>query len=338
LLNKLDGNDKEIKTLIAQQKDARARVGFKSADEVEQKIKSMMAQVDSGKMSLVDEKKTLTEVSNLRRQIKSFGGLDELQTKIDAKKNENAEVKKTMDSAEAKALSDKYEENQKELDGIKASRDDVNKNFDKLKAEREKLYEKQQGTWKAMQELKDKYYQQRKEYKEHEDKMYQQRRDKQKAERDAYEKEKRRKIAEERLEDASAPAFAEEISKAERIIRYFDSSYGAAEGDKGPSKYAASSQRTIDPSEFKGMSVMKKEEEDFFVGAGGKKKGKGGKKGAAADKSFNLSIDIIEVLGELSVPTPDSQSEVPATVEKLKEKVANWKRDQKTQTEKVSSE
>lgn len=334
--SKFDANDREIKNLIAQQKDARSRVGFKSADEIEQKIKSMMAQVDSGKMSLVEEKKTLTEVSNLRRQMKSFGGLDELQTKIDAKKNENAELKKTFDNAETKALSEKYEANQKELDDIKANRDDVNKNFDKLKAERETLYEKQQGTWKAMQELKDKYYQQRKEYKEFEDKIYQQRREKQKAERDAYEKDKRKKIAEEKLEEASAPAFVDEISKAERIIRHFDSSYGAAEDDKGPSKYAASAQRSVDESGFKGMSVMKKEEEDFFVGAGSKKKGKGAKKGAAADKSFNLSIDLIEGLGEVGVPTPNSQSEIPATIEKLKEKVAAWKRDQKSQTEKVS--
>ncbi|KAK5071289.1 multicopy suppressor of BFA (Brefeldin A) [Lithohypha guttulata] len=330
---KYDANDREIKNLITQQKDARSRVGFKNAQEIEQKIASLMKQVDSGQMKLVDEKKTLTEVSNLRRQMKSFGGLDDLQTKIDAKKNENAELKKTFDNAETKALSDKYEANQKELDEIKAGRDDVNKNFDKLKAEREALYEKQNVSWRAIQDLKDKYYAQRKEYKEYEDKQYQQRRDRQRQERDQYEKERRKRAAEARLEEASSLAYSDEILTAEGIIRHFDPSYTSTESEKGPSKFAASAQRAVDESGFKGMSVMKKEEEDFFTGAGGKKKGKKGNK-AANENKFNLSIDIIQGLSKLGVDQPSNQSEVPATVEKLKEKVAYWKANQKTETEK----
>ena len=294
-----------------------------------------MKQVDSGQLKLVDEKKNLAEVSALRRQMKNFDGLDTLQTKIDSKKTENTELKKTFDNAETKALSEKYEANQKELDQIKAGRDDVNKNYDSLKAEREKLYEKQQGTWKSIQDIKDKYYAQRKEYKEHEDKVYQQRRERQRLERDQYEKEKRKRVAEAKLEEASGLAFSDEILTAEGIIRHFDSSYGAAEADKGPGKFAATSSRAIDDSGFKGMTVMKKEEEDFFIGGSGKKKGKKGPK-AAADNKFNLSIDIIEGLAKLNIDPPTSQNEVPSTVDKLKEKVADWKKNQKTQTDKVS--
>jgi len=293
-----------------------------------------MKQVDSGQMKLVDEKKALAEVSNLRRLLKSFDGIEGLQKNIDAKKAENADLKKTFDSSENKALSEKYAANQKELDEIKAGRDDVNKNFDKLKAEREKLHDKQNQTWKVIQELKDKYYSQRKEYKAFEDQLYQQRRDKQKTEREQYEKDRRKKAAEARLEEASAPAYTDEIVTAENIIKHFDSSYGAAEADKGPGKFAASAQRSIDESGFKGMTVMKKEEEDFFAGAGGKKKGKKATK-APGDK-FSLSLDLIEGLGRLGVDPPSNQGEVAPTVEKLKEKVANWKKDQKEQTDKAS--
>ena len=130
-----------------------------------------MKQVDSGQMKLVDEKKTLTEVSNLRRLLKSFQGIESLQSNIDAKKAENADLKKTLDSSENRALSEKYSANQKELDEIKAGRDDVNKNFDKLKVQRDELHEKQNQTWKAIQELKDEYYAQRKEWKAFEDQL-----------------------------------------------------------------------------------------------------------------------------------------------------------------------
>lgn len=333
--NKFDANDREIKTLIAQQKDARTRIGFKNAEEVQQKISSLMKQVDSGQLKLVEEKQKLAEVSSLRRQLKSFGGLDELQEKIDAKKAENTELKKTFDNAESRALSDKYEANQKEMDQIKAGREDVKKNFDSLFAEKNRLYEKQQATFKAKKEIGDAYHTQRKEYKAYEDKIYEQRRERQKQEREQYEKDKRKKIAEARLEEASEPAYTEEIRTAENIIRHFDPSYGTAKGDKGPGELAASAQRQVDDSKFKGMTVVKKDEEDFFVGSGGKKKGKGGKK-ATTDNKFNLSIDIIEGLGRIGIDPPTSQAEVPGTVEKLKEKVAKWKADQKSQTEKVS--
>lgn len=333
--NKYGANDREIKKLIQEQKDARSRTGFKTAKEIEDRMKELTAQVDKGTMKLVDEKKNLAEVGNLRRILKTFTGVDDIQTKIDAKKAENAELKKTFDNAETKALSEKYEANQKELDKIKADREDVNKNYDKLKAEREALYQKQQTSYAAVKDVKDKYYAQRKAHKEQEDKRYQAQRERKQAEHAAYEKEKRKRVAEARLEEASSLAFSDEILTAEGIIRHFDPSYGTDKTEKGPGQFAASNQRPVDESGFKGMTVMKKEEEDFFTGSGGKKKGKkGGAK--AADNKFNLSIDIIQGLSKLGVEQPSNQSEVPATVEELKKKVAYWKENQKSETEKVS--
>lgn len=299
-----------------------------------------MKQVDSGTMKLVDEKKALAEVSGLRRQKKGFTGLDDLQKKVDEKKAENAELKKTFDNPETRALSQKYEDNQKELDEIKAAREDTNKNFDTLKAEREKLYQEQQGTYGAIKKIKDDYYGQRKAFKEYEDQLYQQRRERQKAERDAYEKEKRRRIAEQKLEEAGEPAFLDQIRTAEGLIRHFDPSYSTESSETGPGQFAATAQRTVEESGFKGMKVMsKKDDEDFFVGAAGKKKGKGKKgPGAAAESGkLNMNIGIIEELAKVGVDPPSTQADVPGVVEKLKAKLEAWKKDQDTQTQKVSS-
>ncbi|KAG9775736.1 hypothetical protein KCU88_g5064, partial [Aureobasidium melanogenum] len=336
---KFNQNDALIKKLIAEQKDARTRAGFKNAEEIDAKIASIMKQVDSGNMKLVDEKKALAEVSALRRQRKGFTALDDLQKKIDEKKAENAELKKSFDNPEARALAQKYEENQKELDQIKAAREDTNKNLDALKAEREKLYQEQQATYANIRKIKDDYYAQRKAYKEYEDQLYQQRRERQKAEREAYEKEKRRRIAEQKLEEASEPAFSNEIRIAEGLIRHFDpSSVNSGEAKESASQLAATAQRQVDDAGFKGMKVMKKEDEDFFVGSGGKKKGKGGKKAAASSTAesgkINLNIGIIEELAKVGVDPPSTQADVPAVVEKLKAKVEAWKKDQESQTKK----
>ena len=325
--------------MIAEQKEARSRVGFKNAEEIDAKIDNLQKQVDTGAMKLVDEKKALNEVSALRRQKKGFVGLDDMQKKVDEKKAENTELKKTFDNPESRALSQKYEDNQKELDDIKAAREDTNKNFDTLKAERDKFYEEQQATYTAIRKVKDDYYGQRKAYKEHEDMIYQQKRERRKVEQDAYEKDKRKRIAEQKLEDASEPAFLDQIRTAEGLIRHFDPTYSTEEDDKGPGEFAASAQRTVDESGFKGMKIVKKEDEDFFVGSGGKKKGKG-KKGTAAPAEsgkLNMNIGIIEGLAKVGIDPPSTQADVPGVVEKLKEKLAGWKKDQDTQTQKVRS-
>ena len=105
---------------------------------------------------------------------------------------------------------------------------------------------------------------------------------------------------------------------------------------------AASAQRTVDDSGIKGTRISKKdtEEESYFMGTGGKKGKKGGKKGAAAPAAskFNLNIGVIEELAKVGVDAPSSQADVPATVEKLQEKLSFWKKDQARKTEEVCLE
>ena len=286
-------------------------------------------------MKLVDEKKALTEITSLSRQKKGFSALTDIQKQIDEKKAENAELKKTFDNAESRALSQKYEENQKELDDIKAGRESTKNNLDSLKADRERLYNEQQTTWAGIKQVKDDYYQGRKAYKEHEDQIYQQRREKKAAEDAAWRKSKRQGDAQKKLEEASEPAFSEQITVAEGLIKFFDPSSGASDEAKGPGEFAASAGRTIDDSGFKGMKVVKKEEESFFVGSGGKK-GKKGKKTATADTGkMNLNVGVIQELGQLGIDPPSTQADVPSVVEKLTARRDEWKKGQKEQTEKV---
>ncbi|RMZ87436.1 hypothetical protein DV736_g5337, partial [Chaetothyriales sp. CBS 134916] len=335
-LDKFNRNDAEVKKLLQEQKEARARAGFKSADEVDQRIEQIMKQVDSGSMKLVDEKKALADVSSLRRQKKSLASLDDLQKRIDAKKADNGELKKTIESAESRALSQKFEDNQKEIDEIKAGREASKSNLDALRADRDRLHAEQQLTWLSIKKIKDEYFAARKAVREYEDVIWQQRREKKAAEDAAWRKEKRHKAAEQRLEEASEPAFGDEIRTAEGLIKHFDPSYGAAEDDKGPGEYAATAQRTIDDSGFKGMKVIKKDVEDFFVGGGGKKKK--AKKATAAGPTdtgkLNMNVGVIEELSKVGIDPPATQADIPAVVDKLKAKLGDWKKNQKEQTEK----
>ena len=342
--DKIKSLDAQLKSRITEQKAARARVSFKNVEEVESTIQRLEKQVDSGTMKLVDEKKALAEISSLRKQKKGFAGFEEAQKDIDDVKTQIADLRKSMDDPEAKALGEKYNSIAKELDEIKAEQDSVFKNLNSLRDERSKLYNDQQAKYSAVREIKDKYYKARNAFRDWEQEQWKQREERKRAEREAFAKEKRKNFAEKKLEDASVPAYGDEIAAAEGLIRHFDPSAPVESRSlRGPSGFAAEAQRTVDPSQLKGTALSKKEDRDdtYFMGTGGKK-GKKGKKGTASpapstptEGKFNLSMGVIEEFAKINMEPPMKQTDVPDVVEKLKGKVAKWKADQDKKTKEV---
>ena len=338
--------DAQLKSRIAEQKAARSRVSFKNVEEVDREIDRLTKQVDTGTMKLVDEKNALTQITNLRKQRKGFVGFEEAQKGIDGVKAQITELKKSLDNPEAKALSARYDEITKTLDEIKAEQDDAYKSFSSLRDERTKLQADQKLKYSAMKDIKDQYRKAKVAYRDYEQEQWRQRQERQKAERDAYQKEKRRKIADQKLEEASEPAYMDEILTAEGLIRYFDpSAPTVSKSLRGPSGFAAEAQRTIDDSEIKGTKVSKKEDRDdvFFMGTGGKKGKKGKRANGTASPApstptegkFNLSMGVIEELAKVNVEPPMNQSDVPSVIEKLKAKLDKWKMDQDKKTKEV---
>lgn len=337
VMDKVKRLDEQVKNRIAEQKNAKSKVPYKSVDDIDKQIAALQKQVDGGMMKLVDEKKALNEISQLNRAKKSFGGLDQSQKAIDDLRAQIADLKKGLDDPEAKALSEKYNTIQSELNSIKSEQDEVYKNLNGLRDQRTKLQGEQQEAWTAMKSFKDEHYEKKRAYRDYENEAYRIRKEKQKKENDEYHAGKRREAAKKRLEEASEPAYTDEIITAQGLIRYFDPSAAPTSAEaKAPGKYAASAERKVNDDAFKGMKVMKKDDEDFMMLGGGKKKGKGGKKAPAAEK-FNLNIGVLEDLSKVKVDAPSSQADVPATIEKLKKRVEEWKADQEKKTQEVST-
>ena len=314
-------------------------------EELDTRISRLEKDVESGTMKLVDEKKALAEVSSLKKLRRNFASFEDAEKGINDVKAQIAELKKTMDSPEAKALSEKYNTIAKELDDIKASQDEAFKSINSLRDERTKLQEDQQAKFSNMRSVKDKYYEARNAHRAYEQELYKQRQERRKAENEAYAKEKRKKAATARLEEASAPAYMDEIMTAEGLINYFDpSSATGAKSLRAPSGFAAEAQRTVDDSAIKGTALSKKEDRDdtYFMGGGGKK-GKKGKKGnnasgpatSTTEGKFNLSIGVIEELAKVNINPPTRQADVPEVLEKLKAKVAKWKSESDAKTKEV---
>lgn len=336
IFEKIKKLDEQLKSRVAELKTAKGKVNYKSAEDIEKEIARLDKQVEGGMMKLVDEKKALSEISTLKKAHKNFAQFDAQQKSIDDIKAQIAEQKKLLDDPESKALSDKYTQLQTELDALKAEQDEAFKNLKALREETDKARAVQQEKYQARKDLKDAYYQQKRAFQNYEFEARKIRNEKRRQEQLQYVASKRKEAASKRLEEASAPAYQDEIIACEGLIRHFDPSALPAKEITSSSKFAASASRTVDDSGIKGTRIAKKDEEEYFVGTGGKKGKKGKKAPAAVPAKFNLNIGIIEELAKVGVDPPSSQDDVPATVEKLKTKLAHWKEDQDRKTKEVS--
>jgi uncharacterized coiled-coil DUF342 family protein len=331
--------DEKLKAAINENKNARAKVPYKSVDDVEREMDRLQKQVDTGTMKLVDEKKALSDITGLHRYKKNFAVFSQQQKGIDDIKAQISEVKKSGDNPEVKAMNDRYNEIQKELDEMRKVTDDAFKNVNALRNERTEAYSDQQEKYNKIKEIKDTYYAAKRAYRDYEFEARKIRNQKQQAERAAYEAGKRREVAERKLEEASAPAYQEDIFTGENLIRHFDPSAADVKEAAGPSKFAAVASRTVDSSALDGARVHNKTNDDdsYFVGGGGKKK-KGKKPVAAASSAsekFHLSIDVIEQLARIGIDPPVSHSHVPIVITKVREKIDFWKGDQERKTKEV---
>ncbi|KAK4181934.1 hypothetical protein QBC36DRAFT_1769 [Triangularia setosa] len=332
-------HEETVKRLINESKADRAKLPFKNVEELEEKIARLERDVNSGMMKLVDEKKALNEISNLRKQKKLFGGFEQQQKLIDENKAKIKEIKDSLDTPEAKKLSEEYNTLQAELDVIKAEQNTARENIGKLRDERTKLKAEKDEKWNALKALRDDYFTQKKAAAAYEREQRAKRAEREAAEREKYVKEKRMERAKAMLAEASEPAFLEEIRRANSLLHFFDPSHQTVEkaplvANKG---LGATDIRKVEAADLKGVRLVRKEDrdEDYLPAA---KKGKKGKKnkveGAAASGKFNLPPAVMDDCKTLGISLPSGAADVPAAIEAIKAKLANWKANQEAETKK----
>jgi len=334
-LDQIKKLDEQVRSRIAEQKAAKAKVPFKSIEDLDRQIASLDKQVDSGTMRLVDEKKALADLSNLRKQRKNFGQFEDSQRQIDDLRAKIKEIKDSMEDPEQKAMSEQYTKIQAEIDAIKAEQDEAFKSINSLRDERTKLQAEQQEKWQAIRKIKDDYYGQKKAYQAYDREAREKQRERRKAEHEKYVAERKKADAEKVLAEASDPAYLEEIRRANSLLLFLDPEHKV---EKGPlmadTGMGAQAQRTVDDSSLKGTKLLRKEdrEEDLFAPT--TKKGKKGKKGgSSAAKSFNCPPSVVEDCSFMNIDPPMSQEDVPAVTEKVRAKLEHWKSDQEAQTQ-----
>ncbi|EPQ29594.1 uncharacterized protein PFL1_02813 [Pseudozyma flocculosa PF-1] len=283
-----DGIAKKVKDLQA----AKSKAPYKTVEDVDDRIRRLDQQVEAGSMKLVDEKKALAEISQLKKGRRNVEALASQQASIDSDRAKVDQLKATLDDPESKALNKRYDEIKAELDEIQKEQEKQSGSRGKLldqrtalSAQLDDLFQQRRDRQAAFRAANDHFYQKLNAERER-------RMEKQRAERQAAEEAKRKEIEQQMREDAALPAFAKEIEDCDVLINYFSSKAGAnaakaesAKADQAAAAAAATSnpvggkalnirQVNADDMVPKGAVLKKKDDEaeSYFVGSGSKSK------------------------------------------------------------------
>jgi hypothetical protein len=273
-------------------------------------------------MKLVDEKKALQEISNLKRSRRTLEASGSVDDAISADKARIDDLKKLLDDPEAKKVSDRFDELKKEMDGL---RDEGNKAYE----EKNKLYDQRtelsaqlvraclyniallmirmpcmaesETLPKATDRLATSESRRREKTRANANiRYYAKVQADRQARQDRYKAEKAKEDASRREEDiirmreeAKVPAYQAEIEDTAVLVNWFKGKYG---GGEVPTTNAAKSSTTTTlegvkeheirqvDSDFKGMTLKKKGDDEELSGffGGGGKSKKKGGKKGGA--------------------------------------------------------
>ncbi|KAI8090532.1 hypothetical protein BDF21DRAFT_377608 [Thamnidium elegans] len=331
--DQLDALNDSIKKKVGNVKNFQTKVPFKSTAEVDERIRELEIQIERG-VRLVEEKKILQEISTLKRGRTQVEGLGEQQEAIERERNFYNELRKNVDDGENKRLSDKYELLNAELktlivDGAK-QREERNKLYDertRIKLLLDETYDTLRACRSEHRKAKDDYYNAARE-------AHEKRKETERVEKIKYEAEKREADARQELELASLPAFEHEIVLCDTLSAFLQGFVTKS----GQDPVNATSVTTDDANSKNAPQgfVIKKKENDEVYFMGGKNKKKGGAAKAPKEKKsdiLKLPLATMEDFFEVKVTVPTKISEVPATIEKLKERKLAYVAEQPKVTE-----
>jgi chromosome segregation ATPase len=162
-----DQNDLKIK---------KGKISYRNTDEIDREIKYLLAkkppnfrdlerEVDSGKLKLVDEKKNLKRISDLkaiRKQMATFTTLDDsIKADLAKRKALQDDLSSSTQTPEAKALSEEFSRAREELQKLKEENDDAFAKRGELRDLRSDLQKQRDKAYEAKKAVQDEYYGQR---------------------------------------------------------------------------------------------------------------------------------------------------------------------------------
>lgn len=305
---------------MSEMKELKSQTKFKDTADIDKMLKKLETQQSTTSMTLAKEKEVLKEIDDLKKQRRVLAQAMAVTSELDGGKTASVDH-----GASIKDINEQLTAIKAEMDGVSG---ELNKMFDskkdsaypalmqeKAKLMTEKKAKQEEGQalwdafkkaneeWRANQELWD-AYKKAKAVKDNAD----------------YEARKAEAAARRAEELAKKTPYEEEMDLCEYLANYLTTTFVKE-------AKAAEEAKTV-LTEFDGLALApsKKNGGDFYMAPSGKK---GPKKKGGADKKKNAKIvlhtDTLESFGLLKLDPPLTVEQVPAVIEGLKAKKAEFK-------------
>lgn len=128
----------------------------------------MEQEVDSGKLKLVDEKKNLkriTELKALKRQMSVFSTAEEsIKSDVAKRKALQDELTSSASTPEAKALSEEFNRIREEMNKLKSENDEAYAKKGELRTQKDDLQKQRDKAYEHKKAIQEDYFKQRDAY------------------------------------------------------------------------------------------------------------------------------------------------------------------------------
>ncbi|QPG77182.1 hypothetical protein FOA43_004588 [Brettanomyces nanus] len=327
--------DLSLKQKINSIQNKTSKHSFKTAGEIDKRVKSLEDLIDTGSLKIVDERRYIKEISSLRRLRKDYASIEEEQKLIDSDKEKIKELKKSIGEASNKEAQAAFEKVTKQLDELSLQTKDIQKKRDDLFSLRRELYKNKDTLYDEMRAIRQDYDNQFQKFKQDLENEKKKREEEEKAYRLGVKKEELEAQIAKIQDESKKPANSNDIEIVENLLIHFDPSHvktvssTAIDGDSN--KLNTHHRQEVKVEMPTNAVLIKKEPENFFSGSGKSRKSKkhGNKKRAV---KFILEPVIISQLSSLGIPLPTSEEDSRKTIDLLKTKLAGFKdtQDEKT--------
>ncbi|CAG8585111.1 8821_t:CDS:2 [Paraglomus occultum] len=290
------------------------KMQFRTVKDIDIHIQNLERQVESGELKIIEEKRIISEISNLKKAKKTVEQFEIQQTSIDADQKAIDDIKKTLQDTDSRQLSAEYDKIKAELDLLYKNQSEQHEKRQKLFDERKRLKSQRDAEYERKNALYDNYNKAKQQYYEWFDEK--------KAEDEAAQLASK---AQQLREEAALPAFEAEILICNNLINFFQTSYGINKTAVEPASVtfpATLNIRAVDTTANvpEGVMLVKKEDrdDDYFVGnKETKKKRNKHEKKNQKNNSCQLDISIMDQLYQVDVAVPTSVNDIEKTVEAL---------------------
>ncbi|KAJ3281939.1 hypothetical protein HK104_011184 [Borealophlyctis nickersoniae] len=319
-------------------RNSKDRLGYKSVEEVDQQINALEKQLQTGQAKLIEEKRMVAEISNLRKAKKVIEGFSAQQSSVQDERAKLDELRAQLNALhpQRNAVREKLDAVRAQLNELDNERKSQMGSFNELVNERKSVKAELDAEFDKLRTL-------RTEFKKQKDEYYAWQQEERKRKQEQYKARKQEEYemrltaaAEREREAAEVPAYTDEINECAALIKFLQSDSKTATTSTATSTPAAA--RSVDNGLPDGAVLLKKksDREDDYMVMGGKKGGKKGRKqgGAGEEKAkpFKLDLETISQFIKLKVEIPTSAADVPKAVEALEAKKKWFEERQEEQT------